>query len=329
MKRTRIFGQATLAVVIIASLGLASCAKKDAEGKDAAKVPTKGRGKDATVEVTAPVFAVNTTTASKGQIKDYLALSGDLVAGSSVDAYSDVAGKVTKLYVSVGSRVSKGDPLAEIDPSKPGMNFVAGVAKAPISGTIVALPAELGMTISQAVPLARISSAGSLELRTYVAERFISKMRVGLNADVMLEAYPGVTFPAVIRELSPTIDPASRTMEVRLSMLGGDARLKSGMFAKLKIITSDKSGVVKIPASAVVQRFGESYVFTVETDPTDPAFQISKRQTIVPGILIDDKLEVREGLAAGVEIVVRGQTLLEDGSRINVIDRIAPLGASD
>ncbi|MDR0456755.1 MAG: efflux RND transporter periplasmic adaptor subunit, partial [Treponema sp.] len=66
------------------------------------------------------VFAVNTTAAVKGQIQDYIALSGDIVAGSTVDVYSDAAGKVAEVYVSVGQRVNKGDRIAAVDPSRPG-----------------------------------------------------------------------------------------------------------------------------------------------------------------------------------------------------------------
>jgi len=312
-----------LLVLITASCGVIG--KKEAKASPAAV----SAAEDAENTVAELVFAVNTTTAVQGQIKDYVALSGDLVSGTTVDAYSDVAGKVTKLFVSVGTRVARGDPLAEVDPSKPGMNYVPGIAKAPISGTVVALPAELGMTISQAVPVARLSRTDALELRTYVAERFVSKMKVGLNADVTLDAVSGVSYRAVVRELSPVIDPSSRTMEVRLRLVQPDSKLKSGMFAKVKILTEEKDGIVKIPASAVVKRFGENYVFTVQSDPADAALLIASKKKITQGILIDDKLEVRSGLEPNEEIVVRGQTLLEDGSRVNVVDRLAPLAAAE
>ncbi|MFA6505156.1 MAG: efflux RND transporter periplasmic adaptor subunit [Treponemataceae bacterium] len=338
MKRTNLLRGA--AVCLIAALALSSCDQissitkkvtgsdkkpKTEVSKPGDKDAVKG-GKDAPA---ATVFAVNTTRSVKGQIKDYLLLSGDIISSSTVDAYSDVAGKVVKLHVSIGDRIVKDAPIADIDPSRPGMNFVAGVAKAPISGIIVALPAQLGMTISQAVPVARISRTDSLELRTYVAERFVSKIRVGFRAEVSLDAYPGREFLASVRELSPVLDPASRTMEVRLDLIRPDLSLKSGMFAKVKIITEEKNGVVKIPSSTVVKRFGENYVFTVEADPKDPALLVARRRPVVPGILIDDKLEILKGLAPNEEIVARGQTLLEDGSRVNVVDRVPPLAAAE
>jgi len=274
----------------------------------------------------AQVFAVNTMAAASGQIRDYLALSGDIIASSMVDTYSDAAGKVSRLYVSVGSMVKRGDPVAAVDPSRPGMEFVASVVRAPVAGTVIALPAQVGMTVSQAVPLARISGGAGLETRLYVAERFISKINLNQPCEITLDAYPGEVFRGSITEVSPTVDTTSRTMEIRVGVENPGARLKAGMFAKVRIITETKEGVVKIPASAVVNRFGEQYVFSV--DKTAPDAPVARKRLIVPGIVIDGVMEVRQGIAPDEEIVVRGQTLLEEGSRVNIIEQLSPIGAN-
>ncbi|MDR1655195.1 MAG: efflux RND transporter periplasmic adaptor subunit [Treponema sp.] len=276
----------------------------------------------------APVFAVNTTTATQGQIRDYIALSGDIVSGSTVDTYSDAAGKVTQLFVSIGSRVRKGDPIAEVDPSRPGMSYVPGIATAPVGGTVVSLPAQVGMTISQAVPLARIAAGSALEIKLYVAERFISKISTRLPCEINLDAWPGEVFRGTISEVSPVVDPASRTMEVRVNVDNPGSRLKSGMFAKVRIITERKNSIVKIPSGALIERLGEEYVFTVEADPENAGGLVARKTIIKPGIVIDGVMEVQEGLRADAEIVVRGQTLLTDGARINIIEKVPPLAAN-
>lgn len=276
----------------------------------------------------ATVFAVNTTTAVQGQIRNYIALAGDIISGSTVDAYSDASGKVAQVYVSVGQRVSRGDRIAAIDPSRPGMTYRWGYATAPISGTVVSLPAQVGMTISQAVPLARIAGGGALEIRLYVAERFISKMAMNLPCEITLDAWPGEVFQGSISEISPTVDPASRTMEIRVNVNNPGSKLKAGMFAKTRIITESKNNIVKIPASAAVSRFGEQYVFVVARDPVNPNQNIVKKRIIVPGILIDGTLEVQSGLVPDEEFVIRGQTLLEEGAWINIVERVPPLTAN-
>jgi len=275
-----------------------------------------------------PVFAVNTTFAAKGQIQDYIALSGDIVAGSTVDAYSDAAGKVTRLFVSVGDRVNRGSSIASVDPSRPGMTFRESIVLSPIGGTIVALPAQVGMTISQAVPLARISGGGGLEIRLHVSERFISKMAMNLPCEITLDAWPGEVFYGNVSELSPTVDPTSRTMEIKINVNNAGSKLKAGMFAKVRVITERKNNIVKIPAAAMINRFGEQYVYIVEKDAENPEFDIVKKRIVKPGILIDGVLEIPNGLAPDEEVVVRGQTLLDDGARVNIIERITPLAAN-
>ena len=306
-----------------------------------------------------PVFAVNTSTAVQGQVWDYLALSGDIVAGSSVDVFSNVAGRITRVYIDIGSRVDRGSPIAAVDPSLPGMNYVPAVATATIPGTIIALPAQVGATVSQAVPLARISGNAALEIQLYVAERFISKIAMNQPCEITLDAWPGEIFRGTVTEISPVVDPASRTMDIKVNVTNQDNKLKEGMFAKVKVIIEQKENTVKIPASAMIQRFGETYVYVVEEAPpeelsaekpsekqgffaslfrrkktteneaevTPPAKNFIVRKRIIrPGILIDGVLEILDGLKPGEEFIVRGQTLLNDGARVNVIERVAPLG---
>jgi hypothetical protein len=107
----------------------------------------------------------------------------------------------------------------------------------------------------------------------------------------------------------------------------------------------------------MIQRFGESYIFVVEElpseetsavepeekkgflekifgkkkdpdvdKPAEPVKQyIVKKRIVQPGILIDGVQEITSGLRAGEEFIVKGQTLLNDGSRINIIERVAPI----
>ncbi|MDR2193671.1 MAG: efflux RND transporter periplasmic adaptor subunit [Treponema sp.] len=317
MKRnSSIYAIAALAVLFA---GCANAKEKNA-GNQAAEVETA---------VEKPVFAVNTATAVQGEISDYLALSGDIISGSTVDVYSDVAGKVTRLYVSIGSRVSRNQAIAAVDPSKPGMTYVPGIVRAPIAGTVVALPAQVGMTVAQSVPLARIAAGGALETRVYVAERFISKIALNQSCEILLDAYPGELFKGSVTEISPVVDPASRTMEVKINVSNSGSKLKAGMFAKVRIVTEKKSNIVKIPATALVSRFGEDYVFTTATDPEDPAFMVAKKTIVTPGILVDNVLEIQEGLTPDQEVIVKGQSMLNDGSRINVVEHVQPLESGE
>ncbi len=247
----------------------------------------------------------------------------------NVDIYADTAGKITSLSIEVGDKIEKDQVIAEVDPSRPGMKFVASPVTSPISGTIISIPVQIGSTVTQAAPIAKVSRTDELQITTYVAERFISKMRVGLSAIIRFEAFPDQRFNARITELSPTVDPQSRTMELKLALNRPDSRIKTGMFAKIKIITDRKNEIVKIPAQCMIKRYGEYFVFVVHREQGDSEKAEVEKRKVNPGIEIDNKLEITEGLSPGEEVVIRGQTLLEDKSKVKIIDMIQPLETKD
>ena len=272
------------------------------------------------------VFAVSTTTAVQGEIKDYLQLNGDIAARTTVDTFADTAGKIKSLFVKIGDTVRKNQIIAEIDPSRPGMTFAASPVKASISGTVTKVSVQIGATVAPNIPIVKISKMDELEVILYVAERFISKMSVGLPAVIKTEAFPGELFTGSIREISPEVDKNSRTMEIKLNIDDNTSRLKAGMFAEVKIITVEKENIVKIPAEAMINRFGEYYIFIVNKDSDKSTVE---KKVVIPGLRIDNQLEIISGLKAGDTLVIRGQTLLEGGLFVKVVSTVEPLSITD
>ncbi len=306
-------------IAFIAIIFLLGCKQTDSGDKNSSD-------KD---EEPATIFAVSTTKAVQGEIKDYLQLNGDIAARTTVDTFADTAGKIKTLYVKIGDKVKKNQVIAEIDPSKPGMNFAASPVKASISGTVTQVPVQIGATVAPNLPIAKISKMEELEVILYVAERFISKMRVGLSAVIKTEAFPGELFTGRIREISPVVDQTSRTMEIKLHLDDKSSRLKAGMFAEVKIITAEKKGIVKIPAETLINRFGEYYVFVVNSDTEVSEKRTVERRVVSPGLRIDNQLEIKSGLSEGEIVVIRGQTLLEEGLFIKVVSTVDPLDITD
>lgn len=269
------------------------------------------------------VFAVNVTPAVQGEINDYIEINGDVQTDTSVDVFSDTNGEVARLYVRVGQTVEAGETIAEVDPSRPGQNFSLSPVRAPISGTITRLPARVGAQVTPSSPVAQVSRTNDLEISVDVAERFISKVSRGLPAVVSLDAFPDRRFNATVTDLSPVVDPLTRTLEVTLRFDRPDPGIRAGMFAEVRIITEQKDNIVKVPSDVVIRRFGDTFVYVVTEENT------AERRSVNPGIEIDNKLEITEGLAPEERVVYQGQNLLEDGSRVRVIDTVEPLTAED
>jgi multidrug efflux pump subunit AcrA (membrane-fusion protein) len=312
-KKPRIVPAKTASAVLLASFAIAALSAivlstLACQAKTTAAAPPQ-----------AAVFAVSAFTVENSPLEDYLSLSGDMVASSSVDVYSDTAGTITRRYVSIGSRVTRGQSIVSVDPSQPGMQYLASVVTAPIAGVVASLPAQVGMKITQSSPVAVISGGGGVEVQLYVAERFIYRIKMGQPCQIRLDAYPDEVFRGRVSEISPVVDPSSRTMTIKVSVENAGDRLKSGMFANVKIITEQKASVISVPESAVLERSGEHFVYTIIPDPSDSSAKIARRTPVTLGLSIDNYAEVTAGLQKGDEIVARGQTTLSDGSRVNVI----------
>lgn len=314
---------AAAVLIVLALLVLTACT---ASGGDPGEEPTDGVDADGSREVRAEgvdtVFAVNVTPAVRGPIADYIEINGDVQTTTSIDVYSNTAGEVARLYVRVGQRVTADELLAEIDPSRPGQNFALSPVRSPIAGTVTRLPVRVGSQVTLAAPIGEVARTTELEVVVQLAERFISRVSTGLAAEILLDAFPGETFAARVSELNPVVDPLTRTLEVKLRFSDTDPRIRAGMFAEVRIITERRDDVVKVPADVLVRRFGEEFVFVVGDDG------IAERRVVSPGIEIDDTLEITAGLAADEMVVYQGQSLLEDGVRVRVIDTVEPLATA-
>jgi membrane fusion protein, multidrug efflux system len=357
----RPYGFAMVMIALLSLVALSGCRRQEA---GAAANATQGPGLPGAVTNAPTVFAVSVSTVAKGELQDYLEFGGDVTARTSLDITPDTSGRVAEVRVELGAMVQKDQIVAMVDPSRPGLSFELSPVRAPMAGTITAINVVAGSMVSPQLALARVARTDQLQVSMPVAERFVAKIRPRQRAVVRFDAYPGERFEARVSEISPVLDPNSRTMGVKLEFSRPDPRIKAGMFARITLITEVRSNTVIIPEQAVINRFGETFVFVVEASdeeaisnaldgaqlvasqdeepqdeatraraigaeraPAKPVGPRVRRQIIRRGIRVDDLQEVLEGLQPGDLIVVRGQSLLEDGSPVNVVSQL-PLSTS-
>ena len=231
----------------------------------------------------------------------------------------DQAGKITNILVKVGDMVRLGDTIAYVNPLRAGVVYNDSPVKAPISGRVTSLPVTVGSTVSQSSLVAKVARTDELEIRINIAERFVSRISNGQKATVTFDAYPGVVFGAKIFEVSPVLDTATRTMGVKLRLNPPDSRVKVGMYGRVKLVTESVKNAIVLPVSALVARDGKDYVFVVTTPKSgENAAAVSIRQ-VTKGILVDNQVEITKGLEADEEVVIKGQTLLNDGAKVNIV----------
>jgi multidrug efflux pump subunit AcrA (membrane-fusion protein) len=264
------------------------------------------------------VFTVRVEEAQTRSLQVYIEVNGNIRNKEQVTVVPEAAGKLVSMETAIGAMVRKGDILAQVDPSRPGMQYLLSPVYAPVSGTVVSNPVSAGSTVSTATPLMIIAPAGSIEIEALIPEREIGQLRVGLLAELRLEAFPGEVFQARVNRLSPVVDPASRTKSITLRFINEDPRVNPGMFARLKLNTRTYENVISIPQDAVVQIRGSTAVFVL----SDTADQASIREVSL-GVAVDGEVEIKSGLNAGDKVVVQGQQFLTDGAAVQVLgDRL-------
>ena len=251
-----------------------------------------------------------------GTIANSVVINGDVLARSQVTLYPTVAGRLAEARFRVGDAVRRGDIAAMIDPSRPGEVYSHSPVISTITGTVLQAPVNLGDTLSAQTAVYVIGDLSSLAIETFVPERFTTAVRLGLAAQVSFEAMPGETFRARVDEVSPVLDPASRTQRIRLRFAPPsgrvDPRIRAGMFATLSLVTNSRSNVPVIPRAAVINTYGSWIVFTVGPD------NLAHRRTVSLGLENDDLVEIAGGLELGELVVTAGQNFLSDNEPVRV-----------
>ena len=257
---------------------------------------------------------VRVTPVVRDTIESSVMLNGDVLAVNQVSLFPTVSGRVTETLFSVGDTVTQGTVVAFVDPSRPGQVYSASPVFSTIGGTVLQVPVQRGDTVSPQTPVYVVGDLSSLMIETFVPERFSNAARLGLQAQVRLEALPGETFTAVVEELSPVLDPASRTLRIRLRFAGQtDPRIRAGMFSTVTLVTNARYDVPIIPRGTAISAYDSWVVFTVDEE------NLAYRRPISLGLENESHIEVLSGLEPGDIVISAGQNFLTHGDLVRIV----------
>jgi len=278
----------------------------DAQG-GAGQRPAGGSQRNASV--------VRVTPVARSTIENSVVINGDVLAVNQVSIFPAVAGKITGINYQIGDSISQGAVVAVVDPSRPGQVYSESPVVSTIGGTVLQAPVRRGDTVSTQTAVYVVGDLSTLMVETFVPERFSSAAQRGLKAQVFLEAFPGETFEAAVQEVSPVLDPASRTVRIRLGFTGRmDTRIKAGMYATVSLVTNARLNVPVIPRVSVINTYGSWIVFTVDDR------NIASRRVVSLGLENESYVEVLNGLEVGDKVVSAGQNFLTDGDPVRIVE---------
>jgi cobalt-zinc-cadmium efflux system membrane fusion protein len=185
-----------------------------------------------------------------------------------------------------------------------GGNNATYMLNAPISGSIIEKTITNNSEVRQDnnSSLFTVADLSAVWVIASVYESDINKIKMGDNVIVNTLSAPEKNYPGKIDKIYDVLDPASRTMKVRISMNNPKNELKPEMFATINVKGKSAGSMLSIPSKAVVLDNSKQYVVVKKDKQLSiKPIQVLKR--------IGDTSFIT-GLSEGEQVVTNSQVFL-------------------
>jgi membrane fusion protein, multidrug efflux system len=132
--------------------------------------------------------------------------------------------------------------------------------KAPFDGLVAERAVSVGDFVTRGTRVATVVSIHPLRVQLTVPEQAIAEIQPGQTVRLSVDAYPGETFSATVRYVSPSLRIDQRALTVEAVADNKDGRLKPGLFATAFIQQGTPTPALLVPESAVETVAGTSRV---------------------------------------------------------------------
>ena len=184
----------------------------------------------------------------------------------------------------------------------------------PLNGVITARNFDNGdLYTSTQMPVLVVEQIAPVKLMVNVSEPNFPKVTKGMAVKVKLDVYEGEEFEGKVSLVYPTIDAATHTFPVEITLANANQRVRPGMFARVTMNFGSKNHVV-VPDMAVVKRAGsgDRYVYVYNNG------KVSYNKVEL-GRRMGTEYELISGVDNNAQVVIAGQTRLADGVEVEVI----------
>ena len=199
--------------------------------------------------------------------------------------------------------------------------------RAPFDGTVISKDAEVGESImpggmgggSGRGSVATIADLDNLEIECDVQEDFISRVIVGQEAEIAVDAVPDKKYHGNVRMIIPMGDRARATIKVKVSIEDADELLFPEMSGTVFFlpnqtteIVGDEPRIFALRSAVVTDSGGKSIVWVVDDE------QRARSIAIEVGEERDNEVEVLQGLEGKELVIVRPPDEIRDGMLVKV-----------
>jgi len=185
--------------------------------------------------------------------------------------------------------------------------------RAPFSGVIGIRRVHQGQYLNAGDAIASLVDAAGLNVNFPLPEQAVAQLSNGQAVQVQVDAWPDEVFKGEVVAIDPMIN-AARTVWVQARLANSQGRLKSGMFANVRVLMPEEALVLAVPETAVTYTAYGQTVFVAEPD-AQQALRV-QRVAVTTAQRWEGKVEIKSGLQEGQQVVVSGQIKLSDGMQV-------------
>lgn len=172
-------------------------------------------------------------------------------------------------------------------------------------GVVTHLKVREGMFVTPKIEVMAMADLSSVWLLAQVFARQSAWVEVGQMAEVTLSHLPGKTWQGKVEFIYPSLDPETRTLQVRLRFDNPHEKLKPNMYANVKIFGGAVNNIIIIPLEGLIRSGREQRVIVALGEGKFEA------REVLAGIESGHYVEIINGVEAGDNIVVSGQFLID------------------
>jgi cobalt-zinc-cadmium efflux system membrane fusion protein len=199
-----------------------------------------------------------------------------------------------------------GVPQNEIDRLDRDHTIKADVSlRAPFAGRVITRNLTQGEVVETEQKLFTVANLTDVWVIGNVPEKDVQYIRKDRKVDVILAAYPHAIFSGTITYIGDTLDPATRTMSLRVTVPNPDRLLKPEMFAIVSVYGTSSEDVLSVPLAAVQDGPDGKMVFVLR-EPS--VFEV---RPVKLGHEEGDVVMVLEGVKVGEQVVTKGSFALK------------------
>jgi RND family efflux transporter, MFP subunit len=230
------------------------------------------------------------------------------LSGSTVDG---VASGAAALSAAAEQRLEQWEvPQSELQKLKDtGRPITDLTINSPVSGYVTEYNALPNMYVEPSTRLYTVTDLSRVWVYAQIFQQDVGRLKHGDPVGVTVDSYPGRTFHGNVDEILPQVDPATRTIRVRLVMQNPGLKLKPGMYVNCDLKSSLGRQLV-IPASAVFQTGTRQLVFLNHSNGS------LEPKEVVLGPRAGDDVVVLKGLQQHQQIVTSANFLIDSESQL-------------